>query len=59
MSRLLTLVFVGLLPLMAQAAETLTPDQLARLKAAFPHGVCDYSRPGIEQQKAHATWRRY
>ena len=28
MSRLLTLVFVGLLPLMAQAAETLTPDQL-------------------------------
>ena len=28
MSRLLTLLFIGLLPALAQAAEPLTPDQL-------------------------------
>ena len=25
-------------------------DQLARLKNIFPQGVCDYSKPGVEQQ---------
>ncbi len=31
-------------------------DQLAKLKAAFPQGVCDYSKPGVEQVKLAGTW---
>jgi hypothetical protein len=27
-------------------------DQWARLQAAFPDGVCDWSRPGVGQQPA-------
>jgi hypothetical protein len=26
-----------------------TADQLSRLKAAFPNGVCDWSKPGVDQ----------
>jgi hypothetical protein len=37
----------------------LTPDQTARLKAVFPTGVCDYTRPGVSQQKVDGTWHRY
>jgi hypothetical protein len=31
-------------------AQALTKDQLSRLKAVFPQGVCDYGRPGVGQQ---------
>jgi hypothetical protein len=31
---------------------TFTPAQLARLSAAFPDGVCDWSKPGVGQQQA-------
>ena len=37
----------------------LGPDQIARLKTIFPEGVCDYRRPGVEQQRVTETWRRY
>ena len=37
----------------------LTADQVKRLEQIFPQGVCDYSRPGIAQQKVQETWRRY
>jgi len=37
----------------------LTPDQLARLKAIFPNGVCDFTRPGIGQVPLEGTWRKY
>jgi Tannase-like family of unknown function (DUF6351) len=40
-------------------AQPLTTDQVERLKAIFPQGVCDYSRTGIEQQAATGTWLRY
>jgi hypothetical protein len=40
-------------------AQPLTTDQMTRLKAVFPSGVCDYSRPGVEQRRASASWRRY
>jgi hypothetical protein len=43
----------------AEYAHPLSADQLERLKAVFPHGVCDYSKPGIEQQKLQGTWLRY
>jgi hypothetical protein len=36
-----------------------TPDQIAGLKAVFPQGVCDYSRPGIAQQRVDGVWHRY
>jgi Tannase-like family of unknown function (DUF6351) len=37
----------------------LTADQLARLAVVFPHGVCDYGRPGIGQQTSQEPWRKY
>jgi hypothetical protein len=37
----------------------LTPDQLARLKAIFPKGVCDFTRPGIGQEPLQGTWKKY
>jgi hypothetical protein len=40
-------------------SQMLAPDQMARLKAVFPQGVCDYSRPGIAQKRVDGTWRRY
>ena len=33
---------------------TLSAAQLARLHAVFPHGVCDWSRPGVGQQPARS-----
>ena len=43
----------------ADYTHPLTPDQIARLKAVFPQGVCDYSKPGVSQQKVDGSWRRY
>lgn len=43
----------------ADYARPLGAEQMARLKAAFPEGVCDYNRRGIEQQRVTETWRRY
>jgi hypothetical protein len=33
-----------------------TPAQMARLQAIFPTGVCDWSKPGVEQQGLLGTW---
>ena len=33
-----------------------TADQLTQLKAAFPQGVCDYSKPGVGQGPLAGTW---
>ncbi len=33
--------------------------QLARLKAAFPTGVCDFSKPGVGQVALKGTYQRY
>ena len=30
-------------------AVPFTDDQLARLRAAFPNGVCDWTKPGVDQ----------
>jgi hypothetical protein len=30
--------------------------ELDRLKAIFPEGVCDYSKPGLEQRPLKGTW---
>jgi hypothetical protein len=33
-----------------------TADELARLKETFPDGVCDWTKPGVEQQGLSGTW---
>lgn len=33
-----------------------TPDRIAVLKATFPEGVCDYSKPGVGQDAKLTTW---
>ena len=33
-----------------------SPAQWTRLQAIFPAGVCDWSRPGLEQQGLRGTW---
>ena len=37
----------------------LMDSQMTRLQAIFPQGVCDYSKPGVEQQTVHKTWQSY
>jgi hypothetical protein len=39
--------------------QPFTTDQMARLKAVFPKGVCDYSRPGVERRRVSGSWKRY
>ena len=36
-----------------------TPDEMSRLKRIFAGGVCDWSKPGVEQQKLSGTWLRF
>ena len=38
---------------------TLSPDDMARLKKIFPSGVCDWSKPGVEQQPLAGTWQAF
>jgi len=33
--------------------------QLQRLKAAFPIGVCNYTRPGIGQEVTRTVWQQF
>ncbi|MBI3048451.1 MAG: hypothetical protein HYY76_09060 [Acidobacteria bacterium] len=40
----------------ADYAVTFTADELARLRRIFPEGVCDWSKPGVEQQGLAGTW---
>jgi len=35
---------------------TFTDAQWARLQAAFPQGVCDWSKPGVAQQQPIGSW---
>ena len=44
---------------MADYAVTFSAPQWTRLQAAFPSGVCDWSRPGVEQQPLAGTWQRF
>ena len=50
----------ALRPLKAEDYEKpLSAEQLGRLRAVFPEGVCDYSKPGVGQQPLEGTWLRY
>ena len=35
---------------------TFTPSELARLNAIFPSGVCDWSKPGVNQSLPDGVW---
>jgi hypothetical protein len=39
--------------------QPLDAAQLARLRAIFPQGVCDYGRPGIGQENTPQPWQSY
>jgi hypothetical protein len=43
----------------ADYKATFTSAQLARLKAVFPTGVCDFSKPGVGQVALKGTYQRY
>ena len=36
---------------------TFTADEMTRLKRIFPGGVCDWSKPGVDQQPMTGTWQ--
>jgi hypothetical protein len=36
---------------------TFTADEMSRLKQIFPGGVCDWSKPGVDQQPMTGTWQ--
>ena len=38
---------------------TFTADEMARLRRIFPEGVCDWSKPGIEQQQPSDSWQTF
>jgi hypothetical protein len=38
---------------------TFTEEEKAKLESAFPDGVCDYRRPGPQQQPPIGTWLDY
>jgi len=40
-------------------AVRFTDAERQRLRAIFPNGVCDWKRPGVEQQKTVGTWLQY
>ncbi len=40
----------------ADYAVPFTPAQWTELQAVFPDGVCDYGKPGVEQQAPVGTW---
>ncbi len=39
--------------------QSLTTEQMAKLKTIFPQGVCDYTQPGVEQSSIKAAWHKY
>ncbi len=36
--------------------KPLKPEELAQLREIFPEGVCDYAKPGVEQQPLMGRW---
>ena len=39
-----------------QYQQTFTDSERARVRAIFPDGVCDWSRPGVNQRPLKDTW---
>jgi hypothetical protein len=43
----------------ADYAVVLTANEMSQVKDIFASGVCDWSKPGVEQQKITGTWQRF
>lgn len=43
----------------ADYAVTFTAEEMARLQKVFPNGVCDWSKPGVEQLPLAGTWQTF
>ena len=43
----------------AEYGTALTDEQLERLRAVFPGGVCDWTRPGVGEGPVRSTWLSY
>jgi hypothetical protein len=43
----------------ADYKASFTPDEMARLKRIFQGGVCDWSKPGVDQQPLAGTWQTF
>jgi len=43
----------------ADYAVRFSDPERQRLRAIFPSGVCDWKKPGVEQQKPVGTWLQY
>jgi hypothetical protein len=39
--------------------QSLDAGQVARLRAVFPQGICDFSKPGVGQTGLQGTWLVY
>jgi hypothetical protein len=46
-------------PNISEYNVTFTTDQWTRLNAIFKEGVCDWSKPGVEQQGLRGTWLKF
>lgn len=46
-------------PMRSEYPLVMTDAQFTRLSAAFPKGVCDYSRPGVAQGPMTGPWQTY
>jgi hypothetical protein len=40
-------------------AVPFSAQERARLARVFPAGVCDWTRPGVEQQPPAGTWQQF
>ena len=40
-------------------AVRFSPEETRRLRGIFPRGVCDWTRPGVEQKGLKGTWQRF
>jgi hypothetical protein len=40
-------------------AQSLSAEQFRRLRDVFPTGVCDYTRPGVGQERTQGVWHHY
>jgi hypothetical protein len=43
----------------AEYKVSFSVEQKARMAALFPSGVCDFSKPGVEQVPLKGTYLRY
>ena len=43
----------------AYGSVSFTSAQQDRLRAVFPNGVCDYSRPGVGTRPVAGVWQTY